>query len=406
MGTVKDVANVAGVSTSTVSHVINGTRYVSPDLQQRVLAAISTTGYVRDSVARALRRSRTDTIGVAIAELTDPFFAGVIQGMQAEAQSLGLLLLLATASESVALEERAIVEFLERRVDGLLVAPTARRSKDVVARRLVGGRVPGVLVDQLLDPRLDQVGSENINATAALVTHLAIHGHRRIGFVAGSSQSLNYEERLMGYRRGLARAGLRYDPEYVAIASQESSSGRDAVLYLVDHGVRALVTASDGVTVATLMALASAGLEVPRDIAIAAFDDLPWAVPLRPGLTCMRQRSNEIGKLGVRLLHRRLEDPNLPTRTIRLRPDLLIRESCGCPYRRADDTDPDLARGQGQAPVRQVPVESKVPARGGSPTVIGVKPASRRVRHALGGLDASAELGLLDALAVTAGVTG
>src|SRR5215217_3983811 len=210
MLTMAEVGRLAGVSVATVSHVVNGTRAVRPDTAERVLAAIKSTGYTPNTVARGLARARTQSIGLVLSAFANPFFMGLVASIEAAADRADHVLLLGNTQEDPEQELRVVQTLVQRRVDGLLLAPTAGAG-DHALRYLAGQSVPVVLLDRFVAAGLDVVGTENEEATAGLVQHLAALGHRRIGLVAGFAGLTTTVERLRGYRIGLLRNGLSED---------------------------------------------------------------------------------------------------------------------------------------------------------------------------------------------------
>jgi LacI family transcriptional regulator len=346
MATMADVARSAGVSVATVSHVLNDTRPVLPHTRQAVLDAIDRLGYTPNTLARSLVTSRTRSIGLAVSAISNPYFTEILQGVEAGALEHGYSLLIADPHDDPE-HERKVVQLLhERRVDGMIVAPSAN------PRALVAylGRhdVPAVFLDRLVDlpadgtARHDQVCAESAEPTAHLVGHLAELGHRRIALVAGLPGLSTTRERIDGYRRGLAAAGLPYDECLVVHGNSESTGAERAVASLLSLAAppTALVTANNEMTLGTLRALRERDLAVPDDIALCCFDDFAWADLFSPRLTAVAQPSKEIGTQAVRLLLDRLDSPERPARTLRLPCTFTHRTSCGCPERAARSERP------------------------------------------------------------------
>jgi LacI family transcriptional regulator len=332
MATIIDVARLAGVSTSTVSHVVNGTRPVRFETRGRVLDAISETGYTPDGVARALRRSRTQTIGLVVSDTGDPVFAEMVRGVEHEARSAGYTILLGNSAEDRDRERHSIDALRERRVEGLLIAQVARSTHDLI-ESLQANRTPVVLLDRLTAPDVDQVGIENIEPMKTLVGHLIERGHRRIALTAGDLAVPTLRERHQGYVEALHEAGIPVDESLVSTGSPMAVGARDAVrsMFLRDPGrPTAIVAASMVLAVATLWAIDDAGLSIPSDVAVETFDDFPYADLFTPRLTSMAQPAFAIGREAIRLLLRRIQHPDAPHRTVRLKPTLAHRESCGC----------------------------------------------------------------------------
>ncbi|MFF8100506.1 LacI family DNA-binding transcriptional regulator [Streptomyces sp. NPDC016640] len=338
MATMADVARRAGVSVATVSHVLNDTRPVLPHTRQAVLDAVEELGYTPNTLARSLVTSRTRSIGLAVSAISNPYFTEILQGVEAAALDHGYSLLIADPHDDPE-HERKVVQLLhERRVEGMIVAPSAR-PRELLAY-LGRHQVPAVFLDRLVDApgsgdgaRFDQVCAESAEPTARLVTHLAGLGHRRIALVAGLPGLSTTAERITGYRHGLAAAGLPYDERLLAHGDSASAGAERATAGLLSLGSRptALVTANNTMTIGALRALRAHGLSVPGDIALCCFDDFAWADLFSPRLTAIAQPSRDIGARAVHILLDRLADPDRPARTERLPCAFVHRSSCGCP---------------------------------------------------------------------------
>ncbi len=332
MVTIVDVARLAGVSVSTVSHVLNDTRPVRPETCQRVRAVIAETRYSPDGVARALRRAKTECIGLVVTDTGQPGFADMIRGVEQEARGAGFTLLLANSGEDREREKAAIKGLLGRRVDGLLLAQVGGSPHSVV-ESIVAQGVPVVLLDRLSTPDVDQVGVETVEPMKLLVRHLIELGHRQIGLVSAEDSVFTIRERRHGYTEALREAGLPEALEVVAGDIYLTATGaRQAVhrLFAGQHPPTAIVAASQLLAVGALQAFAELGLAVPADVAMVVFDDFPYAELFTPRITCVAQPNVEIGREAARLLVRRMRFPDAPFRTVRLKPKLMHRHSCGC----------------------------------------------------------------------------
>jgi LacI family transcriptional regulator len=358
MATMLDVARHAGVSTATVSHVLNDSRPVRPQTRQAVLDAIDALGYTPNTLARSLVTARTRSIGLAVSAISNPYFTEILQGVEAGALEHGYSLLIADPHDDPGHEQKVVRLLHERRVDGLIVAPSADPSG------LVGylGRhdVPTVFLDRLVDtgtsakgphtggthadgagddgssaPRycFDQISAENAEPMAQLVGHLTGLGHKRIGLIAGLPGLSTTTERIFGYRHGLANAGLPYDERLVVHGESQTQAAEQATGALLSLATppTALVTANNAMTIGALRALQEFGVSVPDDLALCCFDDFAWADLFAPRLTAVSQPSREIGAQAVRLLLERLASPTRPGRTVRLPCTFVHRSSCGCP---------------------------------------------------------------------------
>lgn len=331
MATMAEVARQAGVSVSTVSHIVNETRFVKEDTKQRVMEAIRRTGYTHNTVARSLATQSTQTLGLAISAMSNFYFADIVGAMEAAARAAGYTLLLVDTHDDPAEELQVIQALHQRRVDGILYAPSTD-SDGAALQYLADLDVPCVLVDRCAWNRFDQIGSENVRATARLTSHLAKHGHERIAFVSGQPRVRTFAERAEGYRRGMADAGLSCDESIMASGPPGANFAAEIVNRFLEarRPPTAIVTANNHLSIETLRVLRERGLTVPDDIALTVFDDFEWADLFHPTLTAMAQPIEAIGSGAVSLLLERMADPTRAVRTIRLDPGFVHRESCGC----------------------------------------------------------------------------
>jgi LacI family transcriptional regulator len=326
-----EVARLAGVSVTTVSHVINGTRPASAKTRESVLAAIERTGYRPNTIARALARGGTQSLGLAISGLSNPYFTDVVAAIEAAAGRAGHTLLLGDTREDPEHELRIVRALAERQVDGMLLAPTVG-AVEYALPYLESQGVPVVLLDRFVDVALDQVGCDNEQPTARLTEHLIGLGHRRIAMAIGIPGLSTTIERVRGYRLALEQGGLEFDPELLAEGGSLRDQAQAAMHALLDlpDPPTAVVSGNNFMTIGLLRAIADRGLSVPEDIALVAFDDFEWADLFAPRLTVIRQPTTELGSRAVELLLSRLEDPSRPPRTDRLEAMFVHRNSCGC----------------------------------------------------------------------------
>ncbi len=328
MATMADVAALAGVSTSTVSHVLNRTRAVDPRTRARVENAIHATGYRPNHVARSLATSSSRTIGLAMSMLgRDNYFAEFAHAVETSARQAGYTLTYADTHDQGDTEQLVLTQFLSQRIEGMIWASSGSPAD------AVGPAVATVLVDRLRDEPHDQIGPENVDATAALTRHLAEHGHRRIALVAGFRGWSTTEERIAGYQRVVAERGLDADPGLVVHGDSQAEPARLAThaLLTTDHSPTALVSGNNAMTFGVLRALRELGLSAPHDVALVCYDDFDWADLVTPGPTAMRQQIDLMGRRSVELLLARIKDPDLPYVTERIEPVFRVRETCGCP---------------------------------------------------------------------------
>lgn len=331
MITMRDVADLAGVSITTVSHVVNGTRAVAPSTKDRVLAAVAQTGYTGDAIARSLVTGGTRSLGLALPVGNNPHFAGLTSAVEAAATAAGYALILADTHDEGDTEAAAIRVLRSRRVDGVLLTPSADAPASVLPElRRLG--VPVVLVDRVPEHTgVDQVGPENVQATSDLVRHLGELGHRRIAMISGPQSVSTSAERVLGYRLGLGRAKLVWDQSLVRSVAPGEAGAALAELLDGPDAPSAVVAGDNTALVEVLRVARERGLAIGKDLAIVAHDDADWTALVDPPITTTAQPIAEIGATAVRMLLARIADPDREPETVRIPPILMHRRSCGCP---------------------------------------------------------------------------
>jgi LacI family transcriptional regulator len=330
MVTMRDVARLAGVSITTVSHVVNETRPVAQDTRDRVLAAVEQTGYTGDAIARSLVTGGTRTIGLALPLAGNPHAETLVAAVEGAAVAAGHTLILADTHDDATAEQAALRALRSRRVDGMLLTTTAGASDGMLAElRRLG--IPTVLLDRVPEHTgADQVGPENVQSTSDLVRHLGELGHRRIAMVTGPAATSTAAERLLGYRLGLGRAKLVWDPELVASGPPQAAMEETTSLLALPVPPTAVVAGDGVVLVGVLRAARALGLRVGTDLAVVAHDDVDWADLVDPPITTTAQPVEQIAVTAVRLLVDRIADPDREPTTIRIPPTFVHRGSCGC----------------------------------------------------------------------------
>lgn len=324
-----DVARAAGVSISTVSHVLNKTRTVSPDTARAVQDAVAACGYVPEKVARQ-HSAGFGTIGLAMSAMSNPYFSDVVHGIDRHAATAGYSLLLADTHDDGDTELRAVGELLRRKVGAIILAPSGHAERTLTYVRQA--EVPVVVLDRFVKEDVDQIGVENVEATAQLVDHLAEIGHRRIAMIAGHTGIATTTERVRGYRLGLSRNDIPADPAYVVSGDSHAEPAERAIadLLALPEPPTAVVVGNNRMTIGAMRGLRAAGKSVPVDIALVAFDDFEWSDLFHPRLTAIAQPTLAIGEQAFGLAMSRMENPDLPPRRVLIRPTFMHRESCGC----------------------------------------------------------------------------
>jgi LacI family transcriptional regulator len=317
----------------TVSRVINDSPRVKPETRQRVAAVIADLGYVPNHLARGLTRQRTGTLALVVPDFADPFFSLILRGAEDVARRAGFTVILCNTDGDLEREGEYLEDMVARRVEGLLIAPVGDRSRQNL-RPLTAHRVPYVLIDRAV-PGLenDLVQGDSVDGARQLVAHLIALGHRRIAHITESQEVSTARDRLCGYREALAAAGIPYDPPLV-VAGQSATvqGGYEATCSLLDRQPppSAIFAVNNLAAVGAIRALRERGLDVPRDMALACFDDIALASLLQPFLTVMAQPAETFGTLAAQLLLDRLAGrASERRRRVVLPADLIIRQSCG-----------------------------------------------------------------------------
>ena len=326
-----DVARIAGVSASTVSHVLNGTRNVDAATRLRVEAAITETGYRRNALARSLAAGRTHTVGLSIAVLTNPYFGSLVHAVERALSDAGYVLIVGDSHDDVESEKRVTDSLLDRKVDGMIVAPAAG-SERVTLPGITRTGTPLVLIDRSLDVGSDQVGPENVSAARSLTEHLLDVGHRRIGVVRGLAGISSTTERFEGYLTALASRGIEVDPALV-LDGESSTDVAEREVYSLMSGANpptAMVSMNNSMTIGALKALRTLNLSIPADVAFVCYDDFEWSDLFEPKLTAAAQDVETIGSTAAELLLRRLRGYDGAPQHIRVPTTFHHRTSCGC----------------------------------------------------------------------------
>jgi LacI family transcriptional regulator len=328
----RDVAERAGVSVTTVSHVINETRPVSDELRQRVLAAIDELGYQPNVLARSLRRGETHTIGMIVPDSANPFFAELARGIEDTSFAHGYNLILCNSDGDLDKELIYADVLTEKQVDGILFV-AAGVSTDHI-RALQERRIPVVIVDrEIPDVSVDQVLTDNARGGWLATRHLLELGHRCIGCITGPSDVTPSAERVTGYRQALSEGGIPVDEVLIVKGDFQYESGYRAARQILarDDPPTAIFTCNDLMAVGAISAAVEMGRQVPVNLSVVGFDDVRLASFANPPLTTIVQPKYEMGVLATTMLLERMRDHDIPPRRRLLDTSLLIRQSTAPP---------------------------------------------------------------------------
>jgi LacI family transcriptional regulator len=329
MSTMKLVAERAGVSVATVSRVINQNGYVAVDRRRKVIEAMHALNYQPSALARGLRRQETQSIGVLIPQLDQPFFSSLAFGIERALFAQGYRAFLCSSEENLEKESAYVDMLLRQRVDGVILVPTGESLVNV--QRLLRARMPVVLVDRDLPGlELDRVVADNTKAARELAELIIELGHRVIGVIGSPRYSMSISCRLAGIRQALEAAGLSME-ECLVVGDQahQFETGFVAAQRLFRRRKRpsAILALNDVTAVGVMHAAWKAGFAVPTDLSVTGFDDIPLASYVLPELTTVRQPLYEMGEEAVNLLLDRIRDPSIAPREKVFSMTLVIRNS-------------------------------------------------------------------------------
>lgn len=331
MANMRDIADRAGVSTATVSHVMNQTTYVSPIRRERVIRAMRELDYHPNDAARTLKTKKSRTVGMIIPDITNPFFPAVVRGAEDVLLQEGYTLILGNSDSDPGKEENYYRTFQAKRTDGMLLILSPSASPPAYLRQHNLDAVPIVYVDRF-HRRLpgDVVIADNVGGSYEAVNHLIAAGHRRIAIITGPLELVNARLRLEGYKRALSEHHLRLKEALIRQGKFDMQSGYEQATELLKLPKRPSASfVSNGLmTTGVLRALREASMRCPQDMALVSFDDLEWFHLSHPSITAVAQPAYELGAIAAELLVKRISGKlnGLPQRKI-LQTQLMVRES-------------------------------------------------------------------------------
>lgn len=327
MATIKDIARIAGVAPSVVSRALNNKYGVKESTRQRIVAIAKELGYYPNSAARSLVTRRTETIGVVMADISEPYYSQTIKGMEYVATQTGYTLLFSNSYENVE-QGRVLHKMIAaERVDGLVIMGSNIQEKSFISM-LLERDIPFVLVERnFSDPRVNCIWVDNVKGGYLATRFLIEKGHKRIAHIAGNLYFQVALDRIEGYKRALEEAGIGFSEELIAVGNFLTEGGYKAMKELLPLGCTAVFAANDAMAYGALQAIAEAGLSVPQDIAIIGFDDLEFSGLTNPPLTTIRQPRYEMGRRSMEILTGILRNRQPGGVKVCFQPELVVRRS-------------------------------------------------------------------------------
>jgi LacI family transcriptional regulator len=327
--TISDVARLAEVSRSTVSHVLNGTRFVEQETRQRVLDAVGQLGYRPNTMARSLTTKRTGTVGMVISDASNFFFSEMLRGVEDVLRPAQYSLTVCNTDEILEWEAHYLDLLLRHRVDGIIAAATSQHWSALHEAEV--RHTPIVFVDRKFNNlNGPYVGVDNAGGAFLGTEHLIQKGYRKIGLLAGFQRLSTMGERLAGFRRALHEYGVPLREEWVVHSPLSIEGGKNAMrqLMTLPEAPEAVFIANNLLTLGALLVMKTMGLRCPDDVAIVGFDDHPWAAVSDPPLTVVHQPARELGQVAAQVLcdfmsgNSEVESPDVLACT------LVVRQSC------------------------------------------------------------------------------
>jgi DNA-binding LacI/PurR family transcriptional regulator len=338
--TLAQIAAAAGVTSMTVSRVINENGYVNAATRERVRRVARDMNYRRNGLARALKRQRTETIGLVLGDIANPFAAELSRGVREVLEKRGYTLFICISEHSAKEDVQAFDSLADHRVDGIIVATRASKLGNERLQQLIGAGIPASLIGRdFRHPHVDLVTADNLKGGYEATKHLIDLGHKRIGFIGVSLTKSVGLRRFQGYLEALNEYGLSVEENLVVgngggndqmpgYSTEEMGFEGMTKLLKMKRRPTAVFARNDFTAVGALNAIEKAGLSVPHDIAIVGYDDVPLASHTSPPLTTVRQPTQEQGRVAAEFLLQRIEDGHDRARTERVfECELIVRES-------------------------------------------------------------------------------
>ena len=330
---IKDIAREAGVSHSTVSRALAGSSLVRPTTKERICRLAEAMGYSRNTVARSLVRQRTETLGLVVSTVADPYVAEVVRGIEEAAFDHGFGVLLCESGNNREREIAAVKMLREKRVDGIVVS--ASTVGDFYMPLLDELHIPIVLVNREQGTEYAySIATDDLDGGRLAVEHILSFGHRRVGIITGPEHSQSSANRLQASRQTIEACDIPFDPRLIVQGDGRIEGGYAGaeVLMSLDPAPTAVFCYNDLTAIGAIRAIKKRGLGVPQDVSVVGFDDIPFAEFIDPPLTTVRQHRYTMGRLATEMILQLLSGHS-PEANIYLKGALVVRESCGAPRR-------------------------------------------------------------------------
>lgn len=328
MTTMKDIARIAGVSLSTVSHVVNNSRFVSEEITQRVQQVIKDLDYKPSLVARSLKIKETNTIGMLVTASSNPFFSEVVRHVERYCERHNYHLIVVNTEGNSQRLKQHLERLLLKQVDGLLLM--CSEPKDLESNLIESITLPVVIIDWWQDPLNADIIHENSELGGYLATKSLIDaGYSDIAVITGELTKPLTQDRLKGYKRAVQENNLQINPDWIVESHFDYQGGIDAMNHLLslDKRPNAIFAMSDSIAIGVYQSAWKAGLSIPKDIAVMGYDNIELAQYLSPPLSTIHQPKARLAKYAVERLVARIRDPHKKIENIQLTPEIVLRSS-------------------------------------------------------------------------------
>lgn len=328
MVTIKDIADLAGVSKTTVSKVLNNKDDKISDItRQKILDIVREKNYIPNKMAQSLVTKKTKTIGIIIPDIRNPFFTDIVRGAEDKAVKEGYNIILCNTDENVDKEIKAFNTLVEKMVDGIIFAPSSKI--DLNSKEYNLSTKPIVLVDKKLDIKNLKgiVSLDNEEGTCLEMNHLVEMNHKKILYLSGPLKNEIARDRLKGYKKALKEANIEYDENLVIQGEYSLDWGYEIIKSLKNINFTAICAANDLIAIGAIKALKERNIQIPKDISIVGFDDIQTSSIIEPQLTTIKQNSYDMGYESANILIKNLEEEVNNIEKMIFKPELIIRSS-------------------------------------------------------------------------------
>jgi LacI family transcriptional regulator len=326
--TIKDIAKKANVSYGTVSRALNNKYGVRKETRERVLSVAVKMGYLPNAIARGLVKKATNSIGLIIPDILNPFYPGVARGIEDKALKNGYSVFFCNTNHDKKREIQSLRLLAEKRVDGIIVAPGL--DDPDIPHDAAGGDIPIVYIcRRYLEPNKSFVVIDDERGGFLGTKHLIEQGYKKIGFIGVQNEALHLNERFEGYKQAFQKYGLELDDRYICSSDFKRQTGYRLIQKMIAKGdfPRAIFAENDILALGVIQGIRESGLSTPEDIAVVGFDDIPLASFPEVQMTTIRQPKHEMGEIAVSILLDQLSGSNTQSRKVILEPRLIVRKS-------------------------------------------------------------------------------